>query len=150
MITTIQERRINAISGTKVGGEKAREANYKRYGKDFYRNIGRIGGSNGSSGGFAANPELARKAGALGGRKSKRGAGSITKKKIEPNAEKIEKLYYNGRTLPQIAKELDIPYSSLLKWAHRELVGYGAKDDIERYEMILEHERGRNKQPTQP
>lgn len=131
------------MSGTPAGGEKAREANYKRYGKDFYRNIGRIGGAHGSSGGFAANPELARRAGVIGGRKSKRGGGSITKTKIEPNAQKIEDLYYSGYTLPQIAKEIGVPYGSLLKWAHKELVGYGAADDIERYEQMLEHESGR-------
>ena len=42
-------------------------------GKDFYREIGRKGGQNGHTGGFASNPELARKAGAKGGRISKRG-----------------------------------------------------------------------------
>jgi len=62
------------MSGTIAGGRKARDANYKRFGKDFYRNIGRKGGlKTGVIKGFAANPELARKAGAIGGRKSRRG-----------------------------------------------------------------------------
>lgn len=61
------------MAGSRAGGIKAAEANKKRYGKDFYRNIGRIGGRNGHTGGFAANPELARKAGAIGGKISKRG-----------------------------------------------------------------------------
>ena len=62
------------MSGTLEGGRKARDANYKRFGKDFYRNIGRKGGlKTGVIKGFAANPELARKAGAIGGRKSRRG-----------------------------------------------------------------------------
>ena len=39
----------------------------------FYAMIGRKGGQNGNTGGFAANPELARLAGAKGGRISRRG-----------------------------------------------------------------------------
>lgn len=61
------------MSGTRAGGLKARNTNLEKHGKDFYRNIGRIGGQNGHTGGFAANPELARTAGAKGGRKSRRG-----------------------------------------------------------------------------
>lgn len=61
------------MAGTKAGGAKAREANLKRYGEDFYKRIGAIGGRNGHTGGFAANPELARIAGAKGGHISRRG-----------------------------------------------------------------------------
>ena len=61
------------ISGTKEGGIHAAETNKKRYGKEFYSRIGKIGGHNGHTGGFYANPELARIAGAKGGRNSKRG-----------------------------------------------------------------------------
>ena len=61
------------MSGTKAGGRKAAVTNKKKYGHDFYASIGRKGGRNGHTGGFAANPELARIAGAKGGRKSKRG-----------------------------------------------------------------------------
>ena len=61
------------MSGTKAGGLKARDANLERYGADFYRNIGRKGGQNGHTGGFAANRELARIAGAKGGSISRRG-----------------------------------------------------------------------------
>ena len=60
------------MAGTVAGGKKAAATNLARHGKDFYRNIGRIGGRNGTTGGFAANPELARIAGAKGGRISKR------------------------------------------------------------------------------
>lgn len=60
------------MPGTKAGGIKARNTNYKLHGKDFYRIIGSKGGQNGHTGGFAANPELAKKAGAKGGRISKR------------------------------------------------------------------------------
>lgn len=61
------------MSGTRRGGIKAAKTNYERHGKDFYRNIGAKGGRNGHTGGFAANPELARTAGAKGGRISRRG-----------------------------------------------------------------------------
>lgn len=60
------------MAGNKAGGMKAKETNYKLYGKDFYREIGRRGGANGHTGGFAANPELAKIAGAKGGRISRR------------------------------------------------------------------------------
>ncbi len=61
------------MAGTKTGGQKAAATNLERHGKDFYREIGAKGGRNGHTGGFYANPELARIAGAIGGRKSKRG-----------------------------------------------------------------------------
>ena len=40
--------------------------------REWFRTIGKIGGHNGHTGGFAANRELARIAGAKGGRKSRR------------------------------------------------------------------------------
>lgn len=61
------------MPGTKQGGQKARETNYRKHGRDFYARIGAEGGKNGHTGGFAANPELAKIAGAKGGKKSKRG-----------------------------------------------------------------------------
>ena len=61
------------MAGTKLGGLKAAETNRQIHGEDFYKRIGAIGGKNGHTGGFAANPTLARLAGALGGRNSKRG-----------------------------------------------------------------------------
>lgn len=61
------------MAGTLEGGRKAAKTNKEKYGNDFYANIGRRGGRNGHTGGFAANPELARRAGQKGGRKSKRG-----------------------------------------------------------------------------
>ena len=61
------------MAGTHEGGKKAAESNKERYGKNFYANIGRKGGKAGHTGGFAADPELARRAGAIGGKKSKRG-----------------------------------------------------------------------------
>ena len=61
------------MAGTKAGGQKAAATNKNKSGKDFYAEIGRKGGRNGHTGGFAANPELAKIAGAKGGRISKRG-----------------------------------------------------------------------------
>lgn len=63
------------MSGTKAGGAKARETNLKRHGEDFYAKIGSKGGKAVCSKpkGFAANPELAKRVGAIGGRISRRG-----------------------------------------------------------------------------
>lgn len=61
------------MAGTVAGGKKAAATNIARYGKDFYKIQGAKGGSKGTTGGFAANRELARIAGAKGGRISRRG-----------------------------------------------------------------------------
>lgn len=61
------------MSGTKAGGIKGRNRIYEKYGKDFYKEIGRKGGKKGNTGGFYANPELAVIAGRKGGAISKRG-----------------------------------------------------------------------------
>ena len=61
------------MSGSKAGGLKVAKTNKERYGDDWYARIGRKGGQNGHTGGFASNPELAKIAGAKGGRISKRG-----------------------------------------------------------------------------
>ena len=71
------------MAGNKAGGAKAAATNIKKYGKDFYKRIGRKGGSNGNTGGFAANNELAKRAGKKGGENSRRS----TKIKLEMNGE---------------------------------------------------------------
>ena len=60
------------MAGTKAGGKAAAATNKKKYGSDFYAKIGAQGGKKGHTGGFFANRELARKAGAIGGRISRR------------------------------------------------------------------------------
>lgn len=69
------------MSGTKAGGIKARETNKIKHGPDFYARIGRRGGMNGHTGGFASEKvgedgltgfERARIVGQKGGRKSTR------------------------------------------------------------------------------
>jgi uncharacterized protein len=60
------------MPGTVKGGKAAAKTNIEKYGEDFYRRIGRVGGRKGRTGGFFANRELARIAGAKGGRISRR------------------------------------------------------------------------------
>lgn len=62
------------MAGTKAGGQKAAKTNKEKHGEDFYRIIGSKGGQTKPSKprGFAANPELAKIAGAIGGRNSTR------------------------------------------------------------------------------
>lgn len=67
------------MAGTKAGGKAAAETNRKNHGKNFYARIGAMGGKKGRTGGFYANRDLARIAGAKGGRISRR-----TKKAQDP------------------------------------------------------------------
>lgn len=60
------------MSGTKIGGQHARDTIFKRYGVEHYKRIGALGGAKGHTGGFYLDKEAARIQGAKGGRKSKR------------------------------------------------------------------------------
>lgn len=65
------------MSGTVEGGKKCAETNKRKYGPDWYKKIGAMGGKVSSTGGFATVDEngehtLAKIAGTIGGRKSKR------------------------------------------------------------------------------
>lgn len=60
------------MAGTVSGGKLAAQTNTEKYGEDFYRRIGAMGGRKGTTGGFYANRELARRAGEKGGRISRR------------------------------------------------------------------------------
>lgn len=80
------------MAGTKAGGLKAAKTNIERHGKDFYRNIGRKGGRNGNTGGFAdpnpdkngmTGPERAKYYGRIGGTISRRWKSKNTTKGIE-------------------------------------------------------------------
>lgn len=57
---------------TKAGGQKTKEKILAKYGPNFYKEIGAIGGKLGS-GPFRKNIGLARRAGSLGGKYSRRG-----------------------------------------------------------------------------
>lgn len=68
--------------GTLAGGRKAAATNKAKYGEDFYVNIGKKGGTNSHTGGFASynvgedgltGRERAKIAGAKGGSISRRG-----------------------------------------------------------------------------
>lgn len=61
------------MAGSREGGLKAAKVNTEKHGDNFYSEIGRIGGAvKGVRRGFAANNDLAREAGSLGGKNSKR------------------------------------------------------------------------------
>lgn len=61
------------MSGTLQGGKKAAATNKNRYGSDWYAKIGRMGGKNGHTGGFASmTPEKIKAAGRKGGLTSSR------------------------------------------------------------------------------
>ena len=113
------------MSGNKAGGKKAAATNKQRYGDLFYQEIGRIGGQNGHTGGFAANRELAATAGRKGGRISRRGKATITTKKIEPHAMKIQDMFEEGYSMAKIAEKLKVPANTLRRWAKENVVGYG-------------------------
>ncbi len=65
------------MAGTSKGGKAAADTNKAKYGADFYAKIGAMGGKKGKTGGFYANRELARAAGAKGGRISRRGKKTV-------------------------------------------------------------------------
>jgi hypothetical protein len=70
------------MAGTRIGGIKTRDLNKELYGPDYYVQLGKKGAEAykerlkqriAKPRGFAANRELAREAGAKGGRLSRRG-----------------------------------------------------------------------------
>ena len=76
------------MAGNKAGAVKARETILKLHGTDFYKRIGRMGGKAGdpTKKGFASNIERAKKAGAKGGKISKRGPAKKHKAEADGNA----------------------------------------------------------------
>jgi general stress protein YciG len=61
------------MAGTKAGGLKTAQTLKAKYGDDYFSRMGKKGGQLGHTGGFAANPALAKLAGQKGGKISKRG-----------------------------------------------------------------------------
>lgn len=61
------------MAGTAIGGVKASKTNKEKYGADFYKKIGSMGGKKGTTGGTFGNPAWASKIGQIGGTRSKRG-----------------------------------------------------------------------------
>lgn len=60
------------MPGTKAGGLKASNTNRNKYGEDFYKKIGKLGGDISGGGMFARDRELASRAGRIGGMASRR------------------------------------------------------------------------------
>lgn len=90
------------MSGTVAGGRKARDTN-KANNPNFYREIGKLGGTVGRTGGFWADRELARRAGAIGGKISKRGpstrvsvATTVSKPVKKSLGTKIKEVFNHG------------------------------------------------------
>jgi len=61
------------MGGSVEGGKKAYQTNTEKYGKDFMKKIGALGGEAGNTGGFAGDKARARAMGAIGGRYGRRG-----------------------------------------------------------------------------
>jgi hypothetical protein len=70
------------MAGNAIGGQKAKMKNLAND-PNFYAKIGAKGGKNGHTGGFAANPALARIAGAKGGRISRRKKAVVVQVQVE-------------------------------------------------------------------
>ena len=100
------------MSGTKSGGLKAAATNKERYGDSYYAEIGAKGGRNGHTGGFASNSELARLAGAKGGRMSKRGK----KIKLDEVIDDIEEMFKNGESIANIAKRYGVSRQTMRRY----------------------------------
>lgn len=92
------------MAGTVAGGLKARDANLAKD-PDHYRKIGRVGGTNGRTGGFYNNPELARRAGARGGFRSKR-------KPYTPDADFIE-IYCTSKSVHEVSERTGLAVPSV-------------------------------------
>lgn len=63
--------------GKVEGGRSAAKTNKERYGEDYYRRIGAMGGRKSRGGGFSRVEGLARRAGRLGGLNSKVGGREL-------------------------------------------------------------------------
>lgn len=104
----------------KIASEKWRQTMIEKYGSvtDKMRETGRIGGQNGKGpdykGGFAADRERAKIAGAKGGSISRR--SSKYQKVFEENIEAIKSTINSTATIKDLAKALGVPYSSLLNY----------------------------------
>ncbi|MBO7720129.1 hypothetical protein J6S35_00620 [Candidatus Saccharibacteria bacterium] len=99
--------------GTLQGGKKAAATNKERHGEDFYARIGKKGGHNSRTGGFASDVvgkdgltgrERARMAGAIGGFKSRRGPAKRDSSGRAINAD--GSLYKCGRPKKEVVEKI--------------------------------------------
>lgn len=86
------------MPGTVIGGKHAAKTNKKRHGSDFYQKIGKLGGAKSRGGGFAYDRALAREAGKLGGKASRRTAI----KQVEAEAIATEKEHAQWKQLKKL------------------------------------------------
>lgn len=99
------------MSGTTTGGKAAAATNVERYGKDFYSRIGTKGGAASHTGGFYGDPALAKRAGRLGGIKSRRG----------PKKDVTNTIYFRPSNTAASVRFIPPPKSSLLTTIRRKL-----------------------------
>ena len=111
----------------KIASEKWRQTMIEKYGgvTEKMREIGKIGGQNGKGpnymGGFAADKERARIAGAKGGRISRR--SSKYTRIMDENKEAIKVVVNSEKTLKEFATELGVPYNSLTWYVKTRIEG---------------------------
>ena len=114
--------RKNTKAG-KIANEKWRATMAERYGSvtEKMRETGRIGGRNGKGpdykGGFAADNERAKIAGAKGGSISRR--TSKYHQIFEENRNAIEATLKSTATLKDLAESMGVPYISLLNYVKK-------------------------------
>jgi general stress protein YciG len=97
------------MSGTKEGGLRAAQTNLDKYGKDFYANIGAMGGKAGTTGGFYANRELAKEAGRKGGLISRR--TRITSNDVERITQESKK----GKSIRELANNFELSRNTIAR-----------------------------------
>lgn len=78
------------MAGTNNGGNAAANTNKLRYGEDFYKRIGAMGGKASNTGGFYVNRELARKMGAIGGAHGRKGYKKQVSRKEQLKRDALE------------------------------------------------------------
>ena len=68
------------MSNTKIGGQKVKLTNTSKYGADYYKRIGALGGKAKGAKGFAVSG-LASSAGKVGGKLGRRGVNNARRSK---------------------------------------------------------------------
>ena len=104
------------MAGTSAGAAKAVATNKKKHGKDFYAKIGAMGGKALGCKGFAANPELARTAGAMGGKISRRGRSESRARRVK----EAKQMKAEGKTITEIARYFGVAYNTALLYVGEE------------------------------
>lgn len=106
------------MSGTTSGGRKAAITNRERYGDEFYKNAGHIGGSayHRKPRGFGANPELAKIAGKKGGKKSVRSSALS-----EDIKEQIRAKIKEDMRIKDVAELLGVSEASVVRYGKNEI-----------------------------